>query len=170
MTIFKIFDLDLNFINSLTIEYKKTFDIKFSQISKNSKINEFIKCYKYYGNTNFYYLECQIIKYENKNLSILQTFEVYPYKNDYIYSIYSYKLNIFDENKIGFFIYDTNRHGEYDFINIFQYENQKISNYKNFRSITIPSLKFQDEYGYICFSNTEQGIGMFSSYNKDQLF
>ena len=112
------------------------------------------------------YFECQIFKYKHKNLSFLQTFEVYSYR----YGIYNLKFDIFDDNKIGFFIYNPNQDGEYDIINILQYENQKISYYKNFRNITIPSLKFYSSYEDIYFANTEQGIGLFASYHNTHLY
>ena len=141
--------------------------IDFFQISENNKVNEFIKCIEYSklnDLSDYYnrYFECQIIKYENKNLLFLKTFEVFTYIANYY--IYRLKCHNFDENKIGFLIYESNRNYEYDFINIFQYENQIISNYKNYRNVSIPSRRFSHEDGNIYFAITEQGVGIFSYY------
>ena len=154
---YKIVDFDLNIINSFSVQYKDIKYIDFFQISENNLVNEFIKCIKY--NFNF---ECQVIKYENKNLKFLKSFDVFSYKGSYY--IYELKYHNFDENKIGFLFYDTNADNKYDFISIFQYENQILSIYKNYRNVSIPSLKFLYDYGKVFFAITEQGIGIFSHY------
>ena len=159
-------DFDLNIINVLNAKYANISYINFLPLSENSKVNEFLKCIKYYNRSDEYiHFQCQIIKYENKNLLFLETFDVFTVDN----SLYRLKCDNFDENKIGFLIHDTNAYYKYDFISIFQYENQRISNYKNFRNISIPSLKFRGEDGNLNLAMTEQGVGIFSHFLYSKL-
>ena len=108
---YKIVDFDLNIINSFSVQYKKIISIDFFPISENNLVNEFIKCIqssKWSDQYNYYYdyFECQVIKYENKNLKFLKSFDVFPFNVSYY--IYKLKYSNFDENKMGFLFYDSN--------------------------------------------------------------
>ena len=85
----------------------------FIRFSWKSSINEFIKCIEYFNLSEQYnfYFECQVIKYENKNLKFLKSFDVFSGR----YYIYKLKYSNFDENKMGFLFYDSNSNSEYDF-------------------------------------------------------
>ena len=75
---YKIFDLNLNHINSITVKYTNFSDIFLSQLSENTILNEFIICIKYYESI----AEYQIVQYKNLNLFFLETYTIfYPKSN-----------------------------------------------------------------------------------------
>ena len=91
---YAIVDFDLNIINTINKEYKNLSLAEHSQLSQNGKVNEFFLCLKYIDNPD---LQCQIIKYQNKDHLFLKPFNIY-------YPGYDYTIKIFDENKIGIII------------------------------------------------------------------
>ena len=75
---YKILDINLNHINSITVKYTNFSDIFLSQLSENTILNEFIICIKYYESI----AECQIVQYKNLNLFFLETYTIfYPKSN-----------------------------------------------------------------------------------------
>ena len=163
---YKIVDLELNLVNSFTVEYKNYEKIYFSKLSNNGTVNEFLFCILKKENIfeNLHTFKCQVIKYENNALVPTQTIEI-PISG-YGYSLINY---FFDENKIIFYFYDVkdepyiNALAENDFINIIQYENQVLSFYKNFKNFSLPKLVHYVRQGYYFhfdFAMTEQGPGL----------
>jgi len=160
--IYKIFDLNLNLINSLTTKIENYTYIKFSELSENNKINEFIIFIKYYKSD----VKCQIIKYENSNLIFFEPYSIFSQKeiDDGDVDEYYLSINLFNEDKIGCYLYTHYYKYNYDYITILQYENKKLFYYKNIKDISIPSIQFYDSSKKITIVMTEQGIGMLTSF------
>ena len=98
---YKILDLNLNVINSLTIKYKNYSSIIFSKLTENKEINEFIMCIKYFRSIT----ECQIIKSENSSLLFSKPYQIFSKREikmgGSVYSNYYLSMNPFDGDKIG---------------------------------------------------------------------
>ena len=163
---YKILDLNLNLINSLTVKYTNYSRILFSELSENSEINEFIMCIKYYNSIT----ECQIIVYENLNLTFSEPYKIFSRHEIDNYNRYYgcyLSMNLFDENKIRCYLLSTYRNTS-DHVTILQYENKKLFYFQNIQDIQIPSI--QDEVStsanVVKIINTDKGIGLLAhSYN-----
>ena len=94
---YKIYDYNLNHINTQILKYENFYLAEHTEISENGKFNEFILCIHYIGEDQ---LQCQMIKYRNKTLLFSEKINIYyPPKNKFL-------INIFDENKIGIYFYN----------------------------------------------------------------
>ena len=157
---YKILDLNLNLINSLTINYTNYTDIKFSELSEDNKMNEFIMCIKYYMSIT----ECQIIKYENLNLIFSEKYSIFSNHgvDDGFYKDYLI-INLLDGNKIGCYLLVLSMY-KYDYVTILQYEDQKLIYYKNIKDIQTPTIENHIvEKNLVKMTMTEKGIAMISS-------
>ena len=160
---YKILDFDLNIVDSLTEEYTNYVKLYFFKLSNSGKVNEFMRCVLKIEDRSEYLdiYKCQVIKYQNKELSIIQTIDI-P-----IYGLqYSLKTYFFDENKFVFYFYDIYESYK-DYINILQYENHVLSFYKNFNNLTLPKLVHYYGFAYYFqadFAMTEQGVALIFKY------
>ena len=152
---YKIYDYNLNHINTHILKYENIHLAEHTEISENGKFNEFILCIHYIGEDQ---LQCQMIKYRNKTLLFSEKINIYyPPK-------YSFLINIFDENKIRiYFYYDRLFIKDNNYINILQYENQNLSFYAS--NIILPELEthYLIRNDEIFFTMTEQGLGVLTS-------
>ena len=156
---YKILDVNLNIINSITVSYTEYVNVEYSDLTENKKINEFIMCYKYFrSNTRDSIMECKIVKCENSNLLFSEPYQIF--KNDYSFYQTYLILKTFDEDKIGCYLLQS--YNEYGYLTILQYENKNLFYYNNIKEIQIPNAKTNQ----ILFIKTYKGLGMISySYN-----
>ena len=139
---YKFLDFDLNLVNSLTKKYENYSEMYFYSLPKDDEINKFIMCILKNEDVLKYLkiYKCQIIKYENEDLQIIQTIDI-PITITHPNAVYYSTIRFFDENKIAFYFYGIiGSYSGLDYINILQYENQVLSFYKNFKNLTIPHL------------------------------
>ena len=144
----KILDLDLKVINSLNISYFNYVNLVFSELSENKIINEIIICTRYYQNNTY----CQIVGYQNTNLSFGDIHEIYSNHGGEKYN--NFFINLFFENKIGFFYGSA----PYDYFTILQYENKKLLYYKNIKDIASSDYFYINSYTRIVMS--KKGIAI----------
>ena len=155
---YKVLDLELNLINSLTVRYTNYSNIIFSELSENNDINEFILCIIY----RKYATRCQIVKYENSNLSFSKTYSVFSQheisnKNTY----YVVTINLLDEYKIGCYLLNVYS-GSNDYITILYYENKTLFYYNNIKEIESPSIQKYIQSDVSKMIMTDKGIALLS--------
>ena len=149
---YKFVDFELNLVNTFTHKFEDYLYIYFFKLSNSGKVNKFLLCIlkKEDRSENLDTYKCQVMKYENNDLSIIQTLDI-----PIIGKSYSLEKYCFDENKIVFYIYDIYSNDYYDdtvkndYIYIFQYESPALSFYKNFNNLIVP--KFVHYYGMYYF-------------------
>lgn len=129
-------DFDLNIVNSLTEQYENYSELLFFDLSFSHKVNEFLICVLKEEDIseNLETYKCQVIKYENNDLSYSKNIDISISSNRYYL-----KTCFFDENKIGL-SYSINDYHNHNYIYILQYENQVLSFYKNYKNLALPSL------------------------------
>ena len=137
---YKILDLELHLKNSLAHKYANYTEIKFSELSEYNQINEFIMCISYYKSIT----ECKIISCKNNNLNFSKSYQIFSSHdtdNQNNNNIFSLHINIFDRDKIGFYLLSNNNNYKYDYITIMKYENNKLYDYKNISDVQFESIR-----------------------------
>ena len=135
-----ILDLNLNILNSLTVKYSNYSEIKFSELSENNKVNEFIMCISYYKSIT----ECTIIACKDSHLnfsSFYKIFSEHDTDNKIEEKIFHLYINIFDENKIGCYLLSDNNDYKYDYTTILNYNFSKLYYYKNINDIKFETIR-----------------------------
>ena len=112
-------------------------------------------CINYYKSV----AKCHIIKYENSNLTFSETYIAFSqHKADRDSNYYEFSMSLFDEDKIGCLLTDHyHRYINY-YITILQYENQKLSYYKNIKDIPIPGSAYFSASDKLIMIMTAEGI------------
>ena len=149
----KLLDFNLNVIDTMNYTYFNYTNIVVLELSENNKCNEFIICVRNHDD-EITYMDCRIVKYDNAHLYFGESIRIISKKG---YSNGDFYINIFDENKIGFYFVTA----PYDLITIIQYENKKLSYYNNIRESPIPEHIYMNSYSRII--NTYKGIAIISA-------
>jgi len=132
--------LNLTIKNSLTFKYANYSEIKFSELSENSKINEFIICISYYKSIT----KCKIISCKDSHLNFsnyYQIFSIHDSDNKIKNNIFYLYINIFDEDKIGCYLLSDDNKYEYDYLTIMYYKNSQLNYYKNISDVQFETIR-----------------------------
>ena len=162
---YTILDLNLNIIGTLTFKYDNYTNLKISELSENVKHNEFILCIKYYKSVT----DCQIIKYENSNLIILENNTIFSTHEYYQNDKYYFSMQLFDGNKIGCYLFIDTYREKSDYFTVLQYINRKLSYYKNIKDTPFKSLNFFSSKEFV-ITMTDRGIGIVSHSSNTYLY
>ena len=171
-----ILDLNLSIKNSLSFKYANYSEIKFSELSENNKINEFIMCISYYYKS---IAECKIIACIDSDLYFSNFYQIFPghdIDNKIYNNIFSLYINIFDEDKIGCYLLSSDPkpiyeyESEYDYVTILQYNNNHLNYYKNIRDIPISTIRRNVGFNKIEILKIYNSIYMITSNIEVYLF
>ena len=155
---YRILDLNLNLLNSVSVKYTNYTEIIFSDLSENNDVNEYFICIKYQNIST----ECQIIKCENSDLLFLEKYEIFSQHEIFDrFHHYHLTINPFDKNKIGCYLASSHLRSVYDFVTILQYKSKELSYYKDIKDIATPSINEVTIQGQKMVM-TEKGIAVLS--------
>ena len=166
---YSIFDLNLDIKNSLTFEYDNYSEIKFSELSENNKINEFIMCISYYKSIT----ECRIITCKNSQLIFSNSYQIFSEHdtdNTIINNIFSLYINIFDEDKIGCYLLSNDNKYKYDYVTIMHYNNSHLYYYKNISDCQFETIKDYAQNYKKQIIKINNDIGILTSFRKIYFF
>ena len=160
-----IFDLNLDIKNSLTYKYANYREIKFSELSENNKINEFIMCISYYKSI----IECRIITCKNSHLTFSNSYQIFSehdINNTITNNTFSLYINIFDEDKIGCYLLSNEDNFKYDYVTIMHYNNSHLYYYKNISDCKFEAIRDYAKNNKKQIIKINNNIGILTSFRN----